>query len=223
MFPFLKETLETFNAINVSLIMEEKDTYMLYEIALEIFSKYGIRSVTMDDISRELGMSKKTVYQQISDKKELVNRVMEHEIDRMNRNLDEMSGSEYNAIEELIEVNKRVHNAIGAHSPTFYYDLKKHYPDLFKQWNMRRRMIMVDMIMRNLNKGKKEGLYRNEMDEKIISKLYMARMEMLHDNDFIKNEESVSRDFFREIILYHLHGICNDKGLKYISQHHEII
>lgn len=217
------ETSETMNSIKVSAVMEEQDTNRLYEMALAIYSKYGIRSVTMDDISRELGVSKKTVYQHISDKKELVNRVMQYEIERLSQYMDEMNGSEYNAIEEFIQVNKRIHKALGDHSPTFYYDLKKYYPDLFKQWIMNRRKIMIERIMFNLVHGKKEGLYRNEMDENIISKLYMARMEMLQDNDILKNEDSISHDFFREIFLYHLHGICNDRGLKYITQHDEII
>lgn len=203
--------------------MEEKNTSSLFEMALALYSKYGIRSVTMDDISRELGVSKKTIYKQVSDKKELVSRVIEYEMDRMNQQMEEMKGYECNAIDELIEVNKRAHAAIVSFSPTFYYDLKKYFPDLFKQWIMKRRVLMFDMVIRNLNSGKNAGLYRNEMDEKIISRLYMARMEMLHDNDIIKNEEFVSLHFLREIFLYHLHGICNPKGLEYLSQHHEII
>lgn len=203
--------------------MEENETYNLFEMALSLYSKYGIRSVTMDDISRELGVSKKTIYQQVSDKKELVNRVIEYEMDRMNQQMAEMKGNEFNAIDELIKVNKHIHAAIISFSPTFYYDLKKYFPDLFKQWIMKRRALIVDTVTRNMSNGKNAGLYRIEMDEHIISRLYVARMEMLQDNDIIKNREFLSHNFFREIFLYHLHGICNPEGLKYLAQHNEII
>jgi len=114
-------------------------------------------------------------------------------------------------------VNDQIHSTMSSHNPTFYYDLRKYVPDVFKRWMEHRRRTMYDLIIQNMRKGKKEGLYRSDLDEHIIARLYMARMEMLSDNEIIKDQESVSLKFIREIFIYHLHGICNAEGLKYLA------
>ena len=184
---------------------------------LAMFSWYGIRSVTMDDISRELGVSKKTLYQQFSDKDDLINRVIDYEMILRSASLDKLASIYTNAIDELIQVNGLIHSTMSSHNPTFYYDLRKYFPDVFKRWMEHRRKGMYDLIIQNMRKGKKEGFYRSELDEHIIVRLYMARMEMLSDNEIIKDQESVSLKFIREIFIYHLHGICNAEGLKYLA------
>ena len=184
---------------------------------LALFSRYGIRSVTMDDISRELGVSKKTLYQQVSDKNDLINRVIDHEMILRGETMDKLANTYTNAIDELIQVNGQIHSTMSSHNPTFYYDLRKYAPDVFKRWMEHRRRTMYDLIIQNMRKGKKEGLYRSDLDEHIIARLYMARMEMLSDNEIIKDQESVSLKFIREIFIYHLHGICNAEGLKYLA------
>ena len=59
---------------NSYLNMEIKDR--IQEKATELFMRFGIRSVSMDDIATQLGMSKKTIYQFFADKDELVDAVM---------------------------------------------------------------------------------------------------------------------------------------------------
>ena len=200
-----------------------RDTDNMLGSILALFSRYGIRSVTMEDISRELGVSKKTLYQHFSDKNELINRIIDYEIIQRNQFTENLAGSGYNAIDELIHVNRKIHSSISSHNPTFYFNLKKYYPDVFKRWMEHKRKVMYELIFRNMKQGKEEGLYRSDLDEHIIVRLYMARMEMLNDNEIIGNEETVSHKFIREIFIYHLHGICNMEGLDYLAQQKERI
>ncbi len=191
------------------------DREILLETALNLYSRYGVRSVTMDDISRELGMSKKTIYQQVKNKQDLVSRVVQYESTLSDLMIDRFHNSDINAIDQLIEVNSLMHRARTKHSPTFYYDLKKYHPKIFSEWIKNRRNRMYSLLIRNMLKGKDEGLYRKDLNHHIIARLFLARMEMLNSTDVIEAEELKSMEFFREILIYHIHGICNSRGLEY--------
>ena len=78
---------------------------------------------------------------------------------------------------------------------------------------------MYSLLILNMVRGKKEGIYRSELNHHIIAKLYMARMEMLNSTEVIEDEEIKSMNFFKEILIYHIHGICNSRGLDYFSLH----
>jgi AcrR family transcriptional regulator len=197
------------------------DRNILLGTALNLYSRYGIRSVTMDDISRELGMSKKTIYQLVKDKQDLVTRVVEYESSLSDQMMDRFQKSGINAIDQLIEVNSLIHASRTKHNPTFYYDLKKHHPKIFAVWISNKRNRMYALLIRNMLKGKEEMLYRDDLNHHIIARLYMARMEMFNSTEVLEDDELKSQDFFREILIYHIHGICNSRGLEYFSLNKE--
>ncbi len=186
--------------------------------ALALYSKYGIKSITLDDLCRELGISKKTLYQHIQDKNDLIRKVIDYEIGLQKISMEKMFRSEINAIDELIYVNKMIHENQSIHNPTFYYDLKKYYPDIYAEWLEYKRKKMFEMIHRNLEKGISEGLYRKDLNSIIISKLHMSRTESMHTSEIIDEKELSSARFIDEVFIYHIHGICNEKGLAYYYQ-----
>ena len=71
---------------------------------------------------------------------------------------------------------------------------------------------MFDSSFTNMNKGKKEGLYRKDLNSKIIAKLHVFRTETLFDNDMFTMEEMTSIKMFHEIFVYHLQGILSHEG-----------
>ncbi|MDF1571670.1 MAG: TetR/AcrR family transcriptional regulator [Bacteroidales bacterium] len=193
-------------------------TERILNSALSLYSKYGIKSITMDDLCRELGISKKTLYRHVTDKQDLIRKVIDYEIELQRKSMEKMFRSEMNAIDELMHVNKQIHLSQSIHSPTFYFDLKKYYPAIYNEWVEYKRKKLYEMIMRNLEKGVAEGLFRQDMDARVISKLHVARVEMLHASGIVDEEELSAGRFIDEIFKYHIHGICNDKGLKYFRQ-----
>ena len=132
--------------------------------------------------------------------------------------IDQFRESGANAIDQLIEVNTLMHKTRTQHNPTFYYDLRKYHSKIFFDWIAKKRKRMYTLLTQNMIRGKNEGIYRSELNHHIIARLYMARMEMLNSTDVLENEEIKSMDFFKEILIYHIHGICNARGLKYFSQ-----
>jgi AcrR family transcriptional regulator len=190
----------------------------ILEKILSMFTRYGIRSITMDDIARELGISKKTLYHDFEDKNDLIKRVIDYDIIVNRKFLEEVHRANFNAIEELFFVNKRMHRDRDSYSPTFYYDLKKYYPETYMRWIDEKRQNMFDLIVGNLKKGKQEGVFREDIHEQSIGKLYMARMEMLNNHEISDVLQTITPEFIQEIFIYHLHGICNETGLKTLDE-----
>jgi len=183
-----------------------------------LYKKYGIKSITMDDVSRELGISKKTLYQYVQDKNELVAQVIDLGMEKQIVVFNELFCKGLNAIDELFEVNKMVAQMIKQHNASEDYDLKKYYPDQYQKIHKIRREEMYSHILANLKKGKEEGLYRVEMKEDIIAKVQLMRIENTFDNQIFTDEELLSPQAFLETFIYHIRGIASEKGIKILEQ-----
>ncbi len=197
--------------------MEQKLNYILAK-SYELFNKYGIRSITMDDVSRELGISKKTLYEYIANKEDLVRKFVESDVKRREENFQLILSMNHNAIEELFEVHKLIKQMINEYNPSTEFDLKKYYPEIFQDIKDGKRQKMFEAVLNNLIKGKREGLYRGELDENIIAKLYVSRIESACGNDIFTQEEYKSPAFINEIIVYHIRGVANKKGIEVLEQ-----
>ncbi len=197
--------------------MDEKLIAIL-ERVYELYNKFGIKSITMDDVSRELGISKKTLYQHVKDKADLVEKVMLTNTLKHRKSIYDIVDKNMNAIVELLEVNAYMNEMMKDHNPTLDYDLKKYYPDIYNRLMKETRRRMFESIKRNLEKGIKEGIYRKELDIEIITKLHMNRMEYKYSSDSFTLNELNSPSVLKEIFIYHLHGISNEEGVKVLNE-----
>lgn len=179
----------------------------------ELYNKYGIKSITMDDVARELGISKKTLYQFVSDKDDLVGKYIDYEIGIKQEEICKCFKSELNAIEELFEISLFMNKMMRDQNPATEYDLKKYYPNHFQKIVKIRRERMYNYILLNLQKGKEEGLYREDMNEEVIARLYLSRSENIHFDELFTVEEFTSVKLFIELLTYHIRGIASDKGI----------
>ena len=183
-----------------------------------LYRKYGVKSITMDDVAHELGISKKTLYQYVGDKTELVEKVIEHTGYFSPAGMKKLRETGDNAIEQLIEVSQKFQALLRENSPAYEYDLKKYYPELYRKLMSLRRELMYEIVVANIRQGKKEGIYREDLDEEIIAKLHMMRMENLRSNELFKEKVVQSSKFFREIIVYHIHGLATAHGIKVLER-----
>ena len=181
----------------------------------ELFHRYGIKSVTMDDVARELSISKKTLYEQYADKSGLVRAVIEHEFSCQKKKFDLEELHPENALEEVFLIFRHYTQMIKEQYPSFEFDLRKYYPEIYTDLKTGRRKRMMQNSLRNIVRGKDEGLYRSDIN--------ILRVECLIENDLFSNEELFSHEFALEMFLYHLHGIVSEKGSKFLEQHiHEL-
>jgi AcrR family transcriptional regulator len=179
----------------------------------ELYMKYGIKSITMDDVARELGISKKTLYQFVSDKDDLVGKFIDNEIEQRQEEIFKCFKIGFNAIEELFRISAFMNKMIREQNPATEYDLRKYYPHHYQKIVKSRRERMYNYILLNLKKGKEEGLYREDINEEIISKLYLTRSENNNLRELFTIEEFTSNTVFVELLTYHVRGIATEKGI----------
>jgi TetR/AcrR family transcriptional regulator, cholesterol catabolism regulator len=173
----------------------------------------------MDDVARELGISKKTLYTYVSNKEELVEKVLEHIHDSHNKNMvcaNKVKG--LNAIEVLMAVNDMVNKMIQEHNPSTEYDLKKYYPELYKKFLNHRNEHIFSSILQNIQQGKDEGLYRREINNELISKLYVNRINSMTGDDTFTIEELKSSNFFLQVMEFHIRGLATPKGIEILEK-----
>ena len=188
----------------------------LLEKVSSLYNRYGIRSITMDDAAHELGISKKTLYKFVSDKSDLVEKVMLFELS--NKRPNPGDPKKRNAIEDLFWVNKMINQTIKDTNPSKEYDLQKYYPAIYKKIHeAKTKKIMVSMLA-NLRKGKKENLYRKELDEDIIARMYLLRVHRIPNNEIITASEFTSSKFIYEMFVYHIRGIASSKGVAFLEK-----
>lgn len=179
----------------------------------ELYTKFGIKSITMDDVAMELGISKKTLYQYVTDKDDLVGKFTDNELILRQEEICKCFKTGFNAIEELFEISIFMNRIMKDQNPATEHDLKKYYPHHYYKTVRTRRERISNYILLNLKKGKEEGLYREELNEDIIAKLYLSRVESIHLTDLFTVEEFTSAKLFIELLIYHIRGIATAKGI----------
>ena len=179
----------------------------------DLYMKYGIKSITMDDVARELGISKKTLYQYVTDKDDLVGKFIDNEIAIRQEEICKCFRIGLNAVEELFEISLFMNKMMRDQNPATEYDLKKYYPQHFQKTVNARREGVYNYILINLKKGIKEGLYRKEMNKEVIAKLYLWRIENSQISELFSAEEFSSIKLFVELLNYHIRGIATEKGI----------
>lgn len=188
------------------------------EHSKDVFFQYGIRSVTMDDLARELGISKKTLYQHFSSKNELVTYSIKEHLEEHERKCIEIFGVEKNAIEKLLELAKVSQEMLRRLKPSTIYDLQKYHKNSWDLVDRHRSNFIPEAIAANIQQGIKEGLYRENVNVSIVSKLYLTLMKTLTDTVEFPPNEYPLLDVYIEFTRYHIYGIASEEGIKFLKK-----
>ncbi|MCO6499958.1 MAG: TetR/AcrR family transcriptional regulator [Vicingus serpentipes] len=194
---------------------QEKEEQLLFA-TLELFMKLGVKSLTMDDISQHLGISKKTLYQFVTDKKDLVKKAMQLAIKNDQCLLGDIAVQEENAIDELLAINEKVSEKLQSIQPAVMYDLKKHYPEAWSMMEDHKKCFVYDMVVKNIDTGIQQGLYRENVNSGIVARVYITLIDKIFDADIFPAHQYTFATIHREIARYHIRGIANEKGVKYL-------
>ena len=181
----------------------------------ELFFKYGVRSVSMDDICRDLGISKKKLYQLFSSKNELVEKLLELERENFEIIFDTYSFEGVNAIDILLTVSKEVGERFRDVSPSMTFDLKKYYPDIYHKHIEERIDFIFKKIQINLEKGINQGVYRDDLSVELVARIYIRRLIDLHNPEFFPADKFSFQTLFETMFDNFIRGIANAKGIEY--------
>jgi AcrR family transcriptional regulator len=196
----------------------ELKTRNIADRARDVFMKYGIRSVSMDDICRELGMSKKTLYQYFGNKSDLVNRILQQSFDDFEVHISAIGKEGHNAIDDLLEMSRVIDEHMQEVSLAISFDLQKYYPEIHREYLGKKRDFASRYFRENIEKGIKEGFYRPDLNIDLIAKLYIQKIEDLHDPNFYKSDEISYSELFHVMFENHIRGIANENGIRYYEE-----
>lgn len=197
--------------------MDEKQLNIINAVG-KLYLRFGIKSVTMDDVASECGVSKKTLYQYFSDKEDLVTQIINFYLQKPEYKLEKNNAE--NAIDSMFLVRQHVNSIFKFYNNNIEYDLKKLYPKLHKKIHDEKRQRIYLNTLSNIEAGKKQGYYRKDTNADVVAKLQVGRMLFtLHpDNQIFEEHEISSMSVFDDIMDYHMHAICTPKGLEYYKK-----
>jgi AcrR family transcriptional regulator len=147
--------------------------------AYELFMRYGIRSVSMDEIANQLGMSKKTIYQYYADKDELVEDAIEIVLNINRTDSARQLADSENAVHEVFLSLDTVKQILNKMNPAVIFDLEKYHTGAFNKYNDHKNRFLFNVIVTNLNRGKEEGLYRKETNVNLIARITIITKQIL--------------------------------------------
>jgi len=187
----------------------------------ELFLELGFKNVTMDDIAYAMGISKKTIYIHFSNKTELIENVVFSVLEFFHKNIEQIIKEAVNPIEELYDIKMFVMNYLKNERGSTQFQLKKYYPNIFEQLEVKKFQKMHSSVEKGLKKGIKLNLFRDNIDVGFISRVYFMGMTGIRNTD-VFSEEDFSKNYLIESYLeYHLRAIVTAKGLKILNKYIE--
>lgn len=187
--------------------------------SFELYMRYGIKSVTMDDIAREMGISKKTLYQYVDNKADLIQQIFQQHMEEERAVMGQIKREASDAIAQILTIGKYVVRLLREISPSAIYDLQKYYHNIWREMDVLRQQDIYSVIRENLQWGINQGVYRSNLNPDIISKLYVGKTSLLVDEEVFPIREYNIGELFEEFINYHIQGIASEKGRQLLAKH----
>jgi AcrR family transcriptional regulator len=203
--------------------MFENDEKLNYIIAgsYKIFTEQGLRNVSMDDICRSIGISKKTLYLYVDNKLDLLKKIVEYIRVQIHQQIRDLESKDLNAIDVLLEMSKIANTKHFRINPVISFEFRKYYPKAFEEFIFMKKELIVDHIIKNIEKGINEGLYRQDLNKEIVAHLYFQKIEDFHKLELDDLKEFSYRKVFEVMFENHIRGISNAKGIAYFEKQKE--
>ncbi|HAL81214.1 MAG TPA: TetR/AcrR family transcriptional regulator [Mucilaginibacter sp.] len=180
----------------------------------ELFLTAGIKSITMDDIARHLGMSKKTIYQFFKDKNELVVALTRKKLQEDEEQVSGIISKSANVIEEMINMMKCSEEIFARINPIVIHELQKYHPEAWKQFQNFKSGVLIRTLEELLEKGIKQGYIRPEIDVKVIARMRVNQVELGFNNSVFPAAEFNTWKVQQQFHEHFNYGICTLKGYK---------
>ncbi|MEQ9426037.1 MAG: TetR/AcrR family transcriptional regulator [Cyclobacteriaceae bacterium] len=185
--------------------------------AEELFRLYGVKSVTMDEIARELGMSKKTLYQSFNDKDSLVSEATQYMLDCDKREFEAIESEAGNSIEQLFLISKCLRTNFENMNPSILFDLKRYHPQAWEQFLEMKEKFFKQTVINVLNQGIDEGYFRKDINVDILTILRVEQVQMTFDPRIFPKDKFDFKEVQMQFFDHFVNGIMTDKGRIYYN------
>ena len=184
----------------------------------DLFLNFGFKSITMDDIANELGISKKTIYLHFKNKTALVKECAFSVSQRITEGIDGICSSKQNPIDEVFEIKRFISEQLRNERTMPQYQLQKYYPEIYKTVRQTQFDKMMECTKKNISRGIENGLYRENLDPDFIARLYFVGMTGVRDEKLFPLKMFSPEYIIDEYLEYHLRGIVTQKGMLSLNQ-----
>ena len=186
--------------------------------ATELFLNQGFKSVTMDDIAMQMGISKKTIYANYAHKTELVYDAGSKLLKNIQCGVRDLLTEHMNPIEELYEIKKYVIQHLQSEKTSSIQQLVKYYPKIFLELRDSQYEFMRSCMERNITRGIEQGLFRSNLEVEFISRMYQVGITNIKDESIFPSEKFPHAVLYEMYLEYHLRGIVTPEGRKILNQ-----
>jgi TetR/AcrR family transcriptional regulator, cholesterol catabolism regulator len=187
--------------------------------AHELFNRLGIKRVTMDEIALKAGMSKKTIYQSFANKDELVDAVLDEHLKKNCAQCELNNTKAENAVQEIFLNIDMVQELMAEMNPTIFFDLEKFHPTSFLRLYQHKNNYLFKTVKENLEWGIKDGLYREDINVDVITKLRLETMFLPFNQDVFPYGKYNLADVEKQSLEHYLYGIATIKAHKLIDKY----
>jgi AcrR family transcriptional regulator len=196
----------------------------LVEPIKELFYAYGLKNLSMDELSSRLGISKKTLYTFVKNKEELVEKVFLHEESKIQKLSEKFDSEPINAIEKLLKISQMVHEEMKRINPMIRFEMEKYYNPTFEKYVEKKRQFVFEGMKINMRQGIEEKIYRDDINIDLVATIYLNSFIELHNSDICKVLNINFMQLFEVMFENHIRAISTLTGIAYFeSRKNEII
>jgi len=189
--------------------------------AAELFRQYGFRTITMDDIARRAGVSKKTLYQHFANKHEIVRETLGWYMDRMEGSCREVTGGAENAVAAMVRMMELFDESHRHTNPQTVIELQRYHPEAYQLFRDHLVKHDVEMIRQNILQGIAGGLYRPEINADLLARYYVETSLIIFQPNLLVQDRFDLRMLTQELTEHFLYGIMTPKGEKLYRKYKE--
>ncbi|MDE3740932.1 TetR/AcrR family transcriptional regulator [Maribacter polysaccharolyticus] len=189
---------------------------LILEKATTMFTKYGIHSLSMDDIANECGVSKRTIYKFYQNKADLIDKIIGVKIANFKREITAITAASENAVVELPHFFEYYKLAISSYSPTLIREIKRYNLKISLGFSRIDSEVILPFVFKNIERGQHEGLYKETLDREELSESILNMLNYIFTDDSVTDIENVHRtlDFFGKLLM---HRLVTVKGLDLLN------
>lgn len=187
--------------------------------ASELFLRYGIRSVTMDEVANKVGMSKKTLYQSFGNKDELILAVTNAHIKAEKEEFTKIAANSKDSIDEMFQITHCVRSVISNMNPSLLFDLQKYHPKAWDAFLEFKHNFIQLQVRENIERGMKDGNYRKELNAGILAKLRMEQIQTCFNQEVFPSGIFNLLDVQMSVLDHFIHGLLSEDGIKIFKKY----
>ena len=197
----------------------------ILEGAKNLFMQFGLKSITMDDIARKVGVSKKTIYQFFNDKNCIVFKSVHEHFSDHRKVIEEVLDSSKNAIEAMYRLSRCMKVQVEAVNPTVLYDLQRYFPKAYKRFLEFKNTFMKEKMTSILEDGKASGYFRKEINTEILIIQRIEQVQLAFKNEIFPRDKFDFKELHEQLFDHFIHGLLTDKGKvkynQYLNEEHD--